>query len=335
MDEMQLPLISVIVPIYKVEPFLRKCLDSIVHQSYHNLEIILVDDGSPDNCGAICDTYASQDARIRVIHKPNGGLSSARNTGLDAATGDWIGWVDSDDWIETGMFICMMEQAITHGADVVVLGHVEECQNHMYIRSWGQEQQLNTEEALYLLLKNEIPCAMCGKLWKRELFYGTAFPEGRNYEDMAVAHRLFLRARRVVCLPVAMYHYVQRTDGILGDSSLTNRISHYWAASQRLDELKEQWPQFLPLLEGQCVASAITIWCGYYTNSKRERERYRAQLEEISVFAKQHYQQALEHTNLGLLGRAVVHLVPYARWWSFALAGAMGWIYQLKQGRRL
>ena len=95
--------ISVIVPVYKVEPYLRKCLDSIVGQTHRNLEIILVDDGSPDNCGAICDEYAARDERIKVIHKENGGVASARNAGLAVASGDYIGWVDSDDWIETDM----------------------------------------------------------------------------------------------------------------------------------------------------------------------------------------------------------------------------------------
>ena len=105
------PKISVIVPVYKVEPYLRKCLDSIVGQTYQNLEIILVDDGSPDGCGAICDEYAAQDKRVRVIHKANGGVSSARNAGLTAATGEWIGWVDSDDWIEPDMYERMLELA--------------------------------------------------------------------------------------------------------------------------------------------------------------------------------------------------------------------------------
>ena len=98
------PKISVIVPVYKVEPYLRKCLDSIINQTYRNLQIILVDDGSPDNCGAICDEYASKDSRIEVIHEENGGVSAARNAGLKLAAGDYIGWVDSDDWIEPDMY---------------------------------------------------------------------------------------------------------------------------------------------------------------------------------------------------------------------------------------
>ncbi|HEY8803664.1 MAG TPA: glycosyltransferase, partial [Clostridium sp.] len=101
---MQNPLISIIVPIYKVEVYIRNCVDSILNQTYKNLEIILVDDGSPDNCGNICEEYSSKDKRIKVIHKKNGGLSSARNAGLDIASGEYIGFIDSDDWIEGDMY---------------------------------------------------------------------------------------------------------------------------------------------------------------------------------------------------------------------------------------
>ena len=101
---MDTPKISVIVPVYKVEQYLRKCLDSIVNQTYCNLEIILVDDGSPDSCGAICDEYVTKDGRVNAIHKENRGVSSAKNTGLSAATGEWVGWVDADDWIEPDMY---------------------------------------------------------------------------------------------------------------------------------------------------------------------------------------------------------------------------------------
>ena len=104
-------LISVIVPVYKVEPYLDKCVRSIVEQTYQNLEIILVDDGSPDNCGAICDAWAEKDSRIKVIHKENGGLSDARNAGMDVATGQWIAFVDSDDWIAEEMYESLLNAA--------------------------------------------------------------------------------------------------------------------------------------------------------------------------------------------------------------------------------
>ena len=106
--DMTMPLISVIVPVYKVEPYIHRCVDSILEQTYQNLEIILVDDGSPDNCPAICDEYAAKDKRVKVIHKPNGGPSDARNVGMAAATGEYLSFVDSDDWLGNTHFECMM-----------------------------------------------------------------------------------------------------------------------------------------------------------------------------------------------------------------------------------
>ena len=111
-------LISVIIPVYKVEKYLDRCLESIVNQTYKNLEIILIDDGSPDNCPAICDEYAQKDSRIKVIHKANGGVSSARNKGIDVATGDYIGFVDSDDWIEPDMYETLIKNAEQYNSDI-------------------------------------------------------------------------------------------------------------------------------------------------------------------------------------------------------------------------
>ena len=135
--------ISVIVPVYKVEPYLRKCLDSIVNQTYRNLEIILVDDGSPDNCGRICDEYAERDKRIRVIHQKNGGVSSARNEGLKIASGDWIGWVDSDDWIEPDMFEYLLENAKKSKADIAVCSRKEWYKDRCILRKWEKDILLN------------------------------------------------------------------------------------------------------------------------------------------------------------------------------------------------
>ena len=115
----RVPKVSIIVPVYKVEKYLRKCIDSIINQTLKDIEIILVDDGSPDNCGKICDEYAAKDTRIKVIHKENGGLSSARNAGMEVAEGEYIGFVDSDDWIESDMYMTLWQKAKDINADLV------------------------------------------------------------------------------------------------------------------------------------------------------------------------------------------------------------------------
>jgi len=328
--------ISIIVPIYNTEKFLSKCLDSIVGQTYQNLEIILVNDGSTDSCGDICDEYAACDNRIQVIHKLNGGVSSARNAGLAVATGEWLGWVDSDDWIEPDMYAYLLTHAKDSDADIAVCSRFERYYNRCVFRGWEREEVLNTTQAMELLLKNDImQNYLCDKIWRHDLFNGVSFPEGHTFEDIAVMHRLFAAAERIVCLPRAMYNYFQRAGSIVDDQSLENRLNHYRAAKLRLEEMRSQWPQFLTLLEAQCVASSIMIWCSYYKNPKEERKKAYPQLVEIAKFAKQHCEDALQYMHLGITGRAVLHLTKYPTWWSFKLAGFFSWLYSLKHGRAL
>lgn len=333
---MKEPLISVIIPVYKVEHYLRRCLESVVGQTYKRLEIILVDDGSPDLCGAICDEYAAQDDRICVIHKANGGVSSARNAGLNACTGDWIGWVDSDDWIEPDMFAYMLGAAQAHDADIVVCSRYEHSKDSDKFRGWEQETPLDTENALGFLLRNDVmQNFLWDKLWRRQLFAGVRFPEGRTYEDIAVMHRLFEHAERIICLPEGKYHYWQRPGSIVGDVSLKNRLNHYAAAKERYDDMRERWPQFSDCLEGQCVAAAINIWCAFLQNDKETRRLYLPQLKKIAGFSKEHYRDAPKNLGLGLAGKIIVRLTPYTTWWSFLLASLCGQLYKLKHGRAL
>ncbi len=130
---------------------MQKCLDSIVNQTYRNLQIILVDDGSPDNCGNICDEYAAKDSRIEVLHQENGGVSSARNAGLKLVKGDFIGWVDSDDWIESEMYEHMLENTLKYGADIAVCSRFERYKNKVIRRGWSNIEVLNREKALQIL----------------------------------------------------------------------------------------------------------------------------------------------------------------------------------------
>ncbi len=330
------PKISVIVPVYKVEPYLRKCLDSIINQTYRNLQIILVDDGSPDNCGAICDEYASKDSRIEVIHQENGGVSAARNAGLKLAAGDYIGWVDSDDWIEPDMYAYMLENMQKYEADIAVCSRLECFKERKLFKGWRQMEVLDKKQALEKLLENgQMQNYLWDKLWRRELFAGITFPDGRTFEDIAVMHRIFAKAQRVVCLPEAKYFYLQHNASIVGNVCLKNRFNHYLAAKERYVEMVAEWPQFEALLLAQCAVSAVGIWSGYLDNPKEERMKYLERLAEISAFCREHYQEAIQYANMGVTGRAVLRLTLYVKWWSFALAKFFSWLYKLKHGRNL
>lgn len=329
--------ISVIIPIYKVEQYLKKCLNSIVNQTYQNLEIILVDDGSPDRCGEICDEYASKDERVVVIHKANGGLSSARNAGLDTATGEYIGFVDSDDWIEEDMYAYLLQGIQKHNADIAVCGIFEELPDRQLCHKWNREEIFDTEGALeQLFLRKKYSHSVWDKLYRCQLFKEIRFPEGRNFEDIATTHQVFERARIVQLLPETKYHYLQRRDSIMGDGRLQNRIDSYLAAKEQYLRMKDAWPQFRELLEAWCVSVAAGIWGVYLSNPKTAQQEYHSVVEEISAFAKAHPSAVAKATEtLGLAGRITVRLTPYTGRWAFVLSGLVNHLYQAKHGRPL
>lgn len=214
-------LISVIVPIYNVEQHLKKCLDSIYNQTYHNLEIILVDDGSPDNCGAICDEYAQKDSRIRVIHKKNGGLSDARNAGLDVMSGDYVAFVDSDDWIEPAMYETLLTNLKLYRADMAFGGVADDVEKDGKITTAKKSNygaQPFSESSTDAMKRY-----FCGswaawdKLYKAELFDGIRYPVGEINEDEAIVLQLLDRCKRVCYTNEVFYHYMKR----VGSGSIT------------------------------------------------------------------------------------------------------------------
>ena len=238
--------ISVIVPIYKVEAFLNRCVDSILNQSYRNLEIILVDDGSPDNCGLICDEYARRDERIVVVHKKNGGLSSARNAGLDIATGEYIGFVDSDDYLAPDMYEKMYKALTESESDLCICGtsYVDEegAPFHQEIPSTICNEILD-QQGLFAKLQQQdyfYYVIACAKLYRAELFADIRFPEGRLHEDEFTAHRVFGECARTVTLEEPMYYYVQRAGSIMNSSITIKKVDAAWAFYDRYLYFKER-----------------------------------------------------------------------------------------------
>lgn len=333
---MEQPTVSIIVPVYKVEDYLEDCLDSILRQTVQNVQIILVDDGSPDSCGAICDVYGAKDGRIQVIHQTNGGVAAARNAGLAAAAGDWIVWVDSDDWIDPDMLAYLLENALASQADVCICGRYEERPGSTGFFGFSEKTVLDQKAAIKALLESRVlDDALYDKLWKRTLFDGIRFPEGKTYEDLATVYRLLGKAERVLCLPEPKYHYRHRGGSIMGDTSLPNRVNHYLFAQQRYADLIGEFPEFQDLLEERCLAAAVGIWCGYCHNRRSLRKQYAAQIRDIADYAKPRVRQAVKRTSSGLAGRLVLRLLPYDKWWAFRLAFFIGWLYQCKHGRTL
>lgn len=203
------PLISVIVPIYKAEKYLSVCVESILKQTYRNLEIILVDDASPDMCPQICDEYAANDDRIIVIHKDNGGVAEARNAGLRAARGELIGFVDADDWLAPEMYAILYDNMLKEDADISA-GGIIDCTGNQRIARLKDYFYLagNTEEGLiYINAIKYMGRSVWDKLYRRELFDDVSFPPNFYVEDMAVTYAVFVKSKKFVFDSTPCYYY--------------------------------------------------------------------------------------------------------------------------------
>ncbi len=209
---MKNPKISVIVPVYKVEKYLDKCIESIVNQTYQNLEILLVDDGSPDNCPQMCDKWAQRDSRIRVIHQKNGGVSASRNAGLDAATGDYIGFVDSDDWIDSDMYELLVSNLIHNNCDVSRCGFCYYMQNdNSFIsENYNTDIEILNNDALMRSLQNSgyLDGVIWNKIYSNKLLNKIRFNE--NYpvgEDLLFNYYALKNCKKCVCNDLPKYKY--------------------------------------------------------------------------------------------------------------------------------
>lgn len=240
------PLISVIIPVYKVEKYLPKCLESVMGQTYKNLEIILVDDGSPDNCGKICDKYAAKDNRIRIIHKLNGGLSDARNAGLDIATGEYIGFVDSDDYIALNMYEIMLKNAVKNNADISLCGYYNVYENGVIERNYSLNERkvLDALEGLKEVIYSKKYGIMAwSKLYKKELFTNVRYPIGHVCEDVYVIGDIFENVRLAAFDSTPLYYYFHRGNSI---STLQFNMNHLdWIGSYEhlSDTIRKSFPE--------------------------------------------------------------------------------------------
>lgn len=221
-----MPKLSIIVPVYKVEQYIHKCVDSILNQTFTDFELILVDDGSPDNCGKICDEYAKKDERVRVIHKDNGGLSDARNFGLKEAKGEYVSFIDSDDWVDSDLYGDVLSYADKNELDVVCFDVYEVKGEKIKYRNRFNENKVFTgKDALYKILTDEIDNSACDKVYKRALWDGVEFPVGRSFEDVATTYKVFHKSELIGYYKKAYYYYVKREGSIVATSF--NAVKRY------------------------------------------------------------------------------------------------------------
>ena len=234
--------ISVIIPIYKVEEYLDECVTSVVNQTYSNLEIILVDDGSPDNCPVMCEEWAKRDHRIKVIHKTNGGLSDARNAGLACASGEYIAFVDSDDFIEVDMLEKLYAALTCADADIAACG-ILTCEGETQT-AWGCQNMSGTPEEIYALLYDDTtyPVAVWNKLYRRNCWETLRFPVGKTCEDAFTTYKLIHNTRCIVMIPEALYCYRIRPGSIMTSSFSLKKMDEEEAWRCNYQFMEEHYP---------------------------------------------------------------------------------------------
>lgn len=299
-------LISVIVPVYKSEKYLKRCVDSILNQTYQNLEIILVDDGSPDNCPQICDKYAEKDSRIRVIHKPNGGLSDARNKGLDIANGNYIAFVDSDDYIATEMYAMMIEAMHGEDVDIVMCARYDEYPDKTIETYFLPQTRVFTHhEAMNLILTDTIGSQSWDKLYKRDVYKDLRFPIGRIYEDIGTTYLAFERCQKFMYIHQPLYYYQMNYNGISFSERPNKIFDTFLSFYERLNFAEEKYPEIID----ECLKKTFDTAIGalnYHIRFKFEQEK--SNLPIVNQFLYSYKRKILSNPLIPMLRKVLFAL---------------------------
>lgn len=272
-----MPKLSIIVPVYKVEPYIHKCVDSILNQTFTDFELILVDDGSPDNCGKICDEYAEKDNRVRAIHKENGGVSDARNVGIDKAMGAIVGFVDSDDYLDPNMYYDMLKFMDDNRLDIVCSDtYIVRGDRKKYHPRYAQNIIYETGKAIIENLNGNLDNAVWNKIYKKSVFSNDRFPLGRRYEDVAVIYKWIFNAQKVGYLSAPYYYYRKTKSSFIGQSfNSQSRYECFIGYKERLDFAIEKELSCVNACRAQALSTALSTLTAFYANNEsKNSDRY-------------------------------------------------------------
>ena len=241
--------ISVIVPCYNVAPYLQRCVDSILNQTYSNFELILVDDGSTDETGKLCDNIQKKDERVRVIHKQNGGLSDARNAGIDISIGEYLSFIDGDDYLELNAYEVMIAEMQDPDVSLVSAGIItEDINGNVNILMNETKAKLSKEEAFANLLGNNrtIAHSSCNKLFRRQLFEHLRYKKGIIYEDMQILPKILDSCQKVVLLNLPVYHYIKRAGSITENAFSSWKYEGSKIVDEIVDICRQKYTSLVP-----------------------------------------------------------------------------------------
>ena len=301
--------ISVIIPIYNVEKFLNRCIESVLKQTYSELEILLVDDGSTDKSGAICDYFAGIDSRIRVIHKRNGGLSDARNVGLAACTGKLVMFVDSDDYIVQDCIAYMKNIMDLQNADIVSAEFTHE-ENKLSISNANEKIKVysNTKEILELLLYQRISTSANVKLYKMSLFNDIRFPKGTLYEDVITIFQVFSKCERLAHSNLNKYFYFVRNNSIVRSEFNSRKMDYIYNCEKILNQAENSYVELIPAAQSRLLWACFHIWVNI-----NDRKKYREEYEKVLDIIKK-YRKAVFLNKKVQLKNKIVIVLSYFGW---------------------
>ena len=267
-------LISVIVPIYNVEKYLERCVNSILNQTYKNIEIILVDDGSPDKCPQICDEYKNMDSRVKVIHKENGGLSDARNYGLSIATGKYVSFVDSDDYIHEETYEKMIKALELQNADIVSCGI-----NHVYdnkIESINIEQKIYDDESAIenLIIGKNLNQTVWNKIYKKNVIDNILFEKGKINEDDFWTYKVFSNSKKIITLNDCLYYYVHRESSIMGQGYSIKNLDGLEARYKQYKFMKDNYPNLVFISKKAAFFYGLFLYQKFLVNKSIEKTSF-------------------------------------------------------------
>lgn len=300
------PLISVIIPVYNVENYINKSITSVINQSYNNIEIILVNDGSTDNSGNICDTFAKDDSRIRVIHKANSGVSAARNSGIEAARGDYICFIDSDDYISEDYVKHMYDVAAKYDSDITTTNQFKIWDNGKTVELFKRNEPYGTvtlksgiETLSDMLYGKTCYATCCCKLYKKEIFKDIRFPEYRMGEDSFTMYKCFLNAESVAHLYQPDYYYIQHEASAMHSDDYSKFYDYIELSDAFMRIVSKSYPElFLPAVN-RLIENNFWV----YMKMRKDPVKYKKQLSHIIKNIKIYRKYAIKDKNVCLRTR--------------------------------
>jgi glycosyltransferase involved in cell wall biosynthesis len=306
------PEISIIVPVHNVEKYLEDCINSILDQSFNNFEIILVNDGSTDRSGNICDFYVQKDKRVRVVHQEYGGVSAARNVGVCISKGDYIGFVDGDDRIDKDMYKKLYTLCSNKNSDIaicklgrVIDGKIINQDNIEFVK------EMDNIEGMRELFRGVLyRFSLCNKLFKKSCFENVEFPEGRIHEDLSTTYKFFAKAKKVIYTNYIGYFYVKRAYSILTSKYNEKRLDAFLGWDEILQFMNNQYPnlsgEFIPCFVYSCIDHVY-----YILNQIENKEEKKRHLSNIKFYVNKHYKKILTCGNYPKKYKYLILIIHY------------------------